>query len=338
MKGIMAITRKDQPRRIRVLDGATIDRIAAGEVVERPASIVKELVENALDAGATTLTIVLEEGGLARLSVEDDGHGIPFGELPLAFERHATSKIATAADIMQVGSFGFRGEALASHRLGQPGALPQPHRGRGRGRTARTRRRRAGAPRARAPQPRHHHHRQRPLLQHARPPQVHEDRPGREARGDEVPDPAGPGPPGGALAGQGRRRRRPGPQARRLATDRARDLLGASVVEHLARFELAKGGFSIGGLASRPTWTRGNREQQFLFINRRPVDSPALSQAISQAYREVVPPGRHPVVIAFLQVPAGEVDVNVHPAKTEVRLLMEREVFASVEEVAAPRA
>jgi len=110
-------------------------------------------------------------------------------------------------------------------------------------------------------------------------------------------------------------------------TDRARDLLGASVSEHLVRFEAAKGGFSIGGLASRPTWTRGNREQQFIFINRRPVESRALSQAIVQAYREVIPAGRFPVVIAFLQVPPGEVDVNVHPAKTEVRLLLEREIF-----------
>ena len=110
-------------------------------------------------------------------------------------------------------------------------------------------------------------------------------------------------------------------------TDRARDLLGSSVMEHLARFSTEKGGFSIGGLASRPTWTRGNREQQFIFINRRPVENRALSQAIIQAYREVVPAGKFPVVIAFLQVPGGEVDVNVHPAKTEVRLLLEREIF-----------
>ena len=110
MKGAMA----GKPPKINVLDSATIDRIAAGEVVERPASIVKELVENALDAGATQVTVIMEEGGLTSLTVDDDGHGIPFRDLPLAFERHATSKIATAADIMSVGSFGFRGEALAS--------------------------------------------------------------------------------------------------------------------------------------------------------------------------------------------------------------------------------
>ncbi len=323
----MATARKDQPAKIRVLDSATIDRIAAGEVVERPASIVKELVENALDAGAGTITITMDEGGLTRLSIEDDGHGIPFSDLPLAFERHATSKIATAADIMQVGSFGFRGEALASiasvsrvrclsrtadEDVGglielEGGELvrrePAP---RNRGTTitisdlfyntpARRKFMKTAQAEKRAVM--------KVLTQLALAHQ--EVRWLVKADGDIALDLR----PAASL------------------TDRARDLLGSSVIEHLARFELAKGGFSIGGLASRPTWTRGNREQQFIFINRRPVESPALSQAIVQAYREVVPPGRFPVVIAFLQVPSGEVDVNVHPAKTEVRLLMEREVF-----------
>ncbi len=323
----MATARKDKPGKIRVLDSATIDRIAAGEVVERPASIVKELVENALDAGAATLTVVLDEGGLVRLSVEDDGHGIPFSDLPLAFERHATSKIATAADIMSVGSFGFRGEALASiasvsrvrclSRTADEdvGGLLELEGGemvrrepapRNRGTTitvsdlfyntpARRKFMKTAQAEKRAVM--------KVLTQLALAHQ--EVRWLVKADGEIALDLR----PAASL------------------TDRARDLLGSSVMEHMARFELAKGGFSIGGLASRPTWTRGNREQQFLFINRRPVESPALQQAIVQAYREVVPPGRYPVVIAFLQVPAGEVDVNVHPAKTEVRLLMEREVF-----------
>ncbi|MFN2369553.1 MAG: DNA mismatch repair endonuclease MutL [Candidatus Krumholzibacteriia bacterium] len=323
----MATARKDQPARIRVLDGATIDRIAAGEVVERPASIVKELVENALDAGAGTITIDLQEGGLVSLAVEDDGHGIPFAELPLAFERHATSKIATAADIMQVGSFGFRGEALASiasvsrvrcisrAAAEDVGGLLELDGG--------ELIRREPAPRNRGTTITvsdlfHNTPARRKFMKTAQAEKravmkilttlalAHQEvRWLVRADGEVALDLR----PSSSL------------------TDRARDLLGSSVVEHLARFELAKGGFSIGGLASRPTWTRGNREQQFLFINRRPVESPALLQAILQAYREVVPPGRHPVVIAFLQVPLGEVDVNVHPAKTEVRLLMEREVF-----------
>ncbi len=330
MKGSMASDASRTPRSIRsirVLDNATIDRIAAGEVIERPASIVKELVENALDAGARNLTISFTDGGLTSLSVDDDGHGIPFAELPLAFERHATSKIAAAADIMQVASFGFRGEALASiasvsqvrcvsrcdgEELGgliefSGGELvrrePAP---RNRGTTItvkdlfyNTPARRKFAKTAQAEK--------RAIMKlMTQLALAHQDVRWLVKSG---PDVALDLRPASSL------------------TDRARDLLGASVMDHLARFELEKGGFSIGGLASRPTWTRGNREQQYIFINRRPVESRALSQAIAQAYREVVPAGRFPVVIAFLQIPAGEVDVNVHPAKTQVRLLLEREIF-----------
>ena len=319
--------KSSMPPRIRVLDNATIDRIAAGEVIERPASIVKELVENALDAGARKISITLVEGGLTSLSVDDDGGGIAFDQLPLAFERHATSKITTAADIMQVGSFGFRGEALAS--------IASVSRVRCVSRTAEDPsggliELEGGEITRREPAPRnpgttitvsdlfYNTPARRKFMKTVQAEKravmkimtqlalAHQDvRWLVKSDGDIAMD------------------LRPAADL----TDRARDLLGASVIQHLARFETEKGGFSIGGLASRPTWTRGNREQQFIFINRRPVDSPALSQAIVQAYREVVPAGKHPVVIAFLQVPGGEVDVNVHPAKTEVRLLLEREIF-----------
>lgn len=327
MKGSMANQKNPSPRQIRLLDGATIDRIAAGEVVERPRSIVKELVENSLDAGATRITIVLRDGGLTSLSIEDDGHGIPFSQLPLAFERHATSKITSAADIMRVGSFGFRGEALASiSSVAQVRCL------------SRVVDEDSGG--------------------------LIEISGGEITRREPVPHNVGTSITISDLFYNtpARRKFMKTPQAEKRAImklmtqlalahqeirwlvkaddtiamdlrpaasliDRARDLLGKSVMEHLARFEGQKGGFSIGGLASRPTWTRGNREQQYIFINRRPVENRALSQAIVQAYREVIPAGKHPVVIAFLQVPDGEVDVNVHPAKTEVRLLLEREIF-----------
>ena len=326
MKGSMASDRTPAPR-IRVLDGATIDRIAAGEVIERPASIVKELVENALDAGARSLTVNLEEGGLTSLTVEDDGSGIPFRDLPLAFERHATSKIATAADIMQTASFGFRGEALASiasvSRIRcisrtvdeDPGGMIEINGGeierrdpapRNPGTTVIVRDLFYNTPARRKFMKSVQAEKRAIMKLLTRLALAHQDvRWLVKADGDVAMDLR----PAASL------------------TDRARDLLGASVVGHLARFEMAKGGFSIGGLASRPTWTRGNRDQQYIFVNRRPVENRALSQAIAQAYREVVPAGRYAVVIAFLQVPAGEVDVNVHPAKTEVRLLLEREVF-----------
>jgi DNA mismatch repair protein MutL len=326
MKGSMA-SEPAPPARIRVLDNATIDRIAAGEVIERPASIVKELVENALDAGAGQLTVSVEEGGLTSLTVEDDGRGIPFRDLPLAFERHATSKIASAADIMQVGSFGFRGEALAaiasvsrvrciSRTVDEdPGGMielaggeivrrePAP---RNPGTTVTVSDLFYNTPARRKFMKSAQAEKRAVMKLLTRLALAHQDvRWLVRTDGDIALDLR----PAASL------------------TERARDVLGGSVSEHLARFELAKGGFSIGGLAARPTWTRGNRDQQFVFVNRRPVESRILSQAIAQAYREVVPAGRHPVVIAFLQVPAGEVDVNVHPAKTEVRLLLEREVF-----------
>ena len=317
----------DTAARINVLDSTTIDRIAAGEVVERPASLVKELVENALDAGARRITVSLLAGGLSGVTVEDDGGGIPASDLPLAFERHATSKIAAAADIMHVGSFGFRGEALA--------AIASVSRVRCTSRTEDDETgflieleggeiiRREPAPRNRGTTVEvadlfYNTPARRKFMKTAQAEKravmklmtqlalAHQDvRWLVRADGDVALDLR----PTASL------------------TERAGDLFGASVMEHLTRFELEHGGFSIGGLASRPTWTRGNREQQYIFINRRPVVSRALGQAIAQAYREVVPPGRFPVVIAFLQVPLGEVDVNVHPAKTEVRLLLEREVF-----------
>ncbi len=326
MRGDMEQTIPEPPR-IQLLDGATIDRIAAGEVVERPASAVKELIENSLDAGAGSISIKLEDGGLTSLTVEDDGHGIPFRDLPLAFERHATSKITAAADIMHVGSFGFRGEALASIASVSRVRCVSRYSGEEMGGMIELSGgelvRREPAPRncgttitvsdlffntpARRKYMRTAQAERRAVIKLiTRFALAHREvrwqvREGRDVLLDLMPAPS--------------------------LTDRTRDLLGAAVVDHLARFSFEKGGFSISGLASRPTFTRGNRDHQYLFINRRPVQNAALSQAIHQAYREVIPAGRHPVVIAFLEVPAGEVDVNVHPAKTEVRLLLEREIF-----------
>ncbi len=320
---------KVMPNRIRIqlLDGATIDRIAAGEVIERPASVVKELVENALDAGASSISIRMEDGGLTSLVIEDDGHGISYQDLPLAFERHATSKITAAADIMHVGSFGFRGEALASiasvsrvrcisrcavEEMGgmmelEGGDLvrrePAP---RNQGTTISVSDLFFNTPARRKYMRTAQAERRAVLKLVTRFALAH-----REVRWlvrsekDVLLDLQ----PAGSL------------------TERTRDLLGASIVDHLTKFTFEKGGFTIRGLASKPTLTRGNREHQHLFINRRPIQNAALSQAIFQAYREVVPAGRFPIVIAFLDVPKGEVDVNVHPAKTEVRLLLEREIF-----------
>ncbi|HPF34000.1 MAG TPA: DNA mismatch repair endonuclease MutL [Candidatus Krumholzibacteria bacterium] len=315
---------------IRVLDSASVDRIAAGEVIERPASVVKELVENALDAGASSIRVSIREGGAALIAVDDDGHGIPFKELPLVFERHATSKIVSAADILQVSSFGFRGEAMASIASVARVTL-----------LSRVAEEEVGG-----------------LIRVSG--SVHEKRePAPRNRGTTITvedlffnTPA-------------RRKYMKAPQAEkkaiihvvnsiamaypevrwRLEDDgqtiidllpadslpaRARDILGPGVAEHLARFDLEEKGIAVGGLASRPTVTRPNRSAQYLYVNRRPIRSQQLAMAVQQAYREVIPPGRHPVTIIFIQVPLGEVDVNVHPAKTEVRLMLERSIFSLI--------
>lgn len=315
---------------IRILDSASVDRIAAGEVIERPASVVKELVENALDAGARSLGISVTEGGLTGITVEDDGAGIPFRELPLALERHATSKIVSAADITQIGSFGFRGEALASIASVSRCSL-----------LSRTDEEEVGG-----------------LIRVAGSATERRE-PAARNRGTTVTvedlfynTPA-------------RRKYLKTPQAEkravlktvtaialaypevrwRLVADgttlldllpadslpaRARDVLGAQTLEHLARFERIDGGLGVGGLASRPTLTRSNRGEQFFYVNRRPVHSAALAQAVRLAYKDVIPPGRHPVVLLFLDIPQGDVDVNVHPAKSEVRLVLERHIFGMV--------
>ncbi len=317
-------------RPIRLLDDATIDRIAAGEAIERPASVVKELVENALDAGANSLKIEIEDGGLATIRVEDDGHGIPFRDLPLAFERHATSKITSAADITQVGSFGFRGEALASiaavSRCEMISRSATDEVG-GRIRLL------GGETELREPAPRN-----RGTTVIVR--DLFFNTPARRkflASGVAEKRAVVTTVTTLALAH---------PEVRwLLVTDqtllldyrpaeslpaRARDIFGPAIMEHMARFEHSDSGLTVSGMASRPTWTRGNRSQQYLYVNRRAIRSAALTHAIALSYRDVVPAGRHPVVILFLQVPAGELDVNVHPAKSEVRLLLERRVHALV--------
>ncbi len=315
---------------IRILDSASIDRIAAGEVIERPASVVKELVENALDAGAGSIRVQIREGGISYISIEDDGHGVPFRELPLAFERHATSKIVSAADILHVGSFGFRGEALASiasvSRCTMTSRSAQEDVG-GMIRIA------GSVNERREPAPRN-------VGTTVTIEDLFYNTP---ARRKYLKTPAAERK---AVVGVITSIALACPEVRwRLVcdgetvldllpadalTERARDLLGSHVVEHMARFSAEEGGIAVGGLASRPTYTRPNRIQQFLYVNRRPVRSPALAQAIALAYREVIPPGRHAAVILFIDVPSGEVDVNVHPAKTEVRLMLERSIFSLV--------
>ena len=302
---------------IRRLPEHLVNRIAAGEVVERPASALKELVENAIDAGATRIAVVLGEGGLARIEVADDGKGMSADEMALALERHATSKLPDEA-IEAVVTLGFRGEALPSiasvARLtiesrvaGQegwtrtvdngavtgdgPAALPPGTRIVVENLFARVPARRKFLRSARAEYGASLDIVRR--LAMARPDIAFSV----EHDGRRVLQVSG---------GQDR------PTRVAALTDRA-------FADNAVPIDLEREGLVLGGVASVPTYNRGIADHQYLFVNGRPVKDRLLMGAIRGAYAEMLPRDRHAVVALFLDVPAGEVDINVHPAKTEVR-------------------
>ena len=310
---------KLERRPIRLLDPGCVERIAAGEVIERPASVVKELIENSLDAGATQLRITIRGGGLEFLQVEDDGHGIAARELPLAVERHATSKIAGSGDLGSIQSFGFRGEALASIAAVSRFSI----RSRVADETVGSRLELIGG----------RLERREPT---ARLPGTTID----------VADLFFNVPARRAFARAEAQERRavtqivqslalahPGVAFRMSADDqvvidlpavkdletRTHAIFGASVAEQLRRFEGEWNGIRVEGLCSRPTYTRGNRTGQYFYVNRRVIFDKNIAHAVGMAYREVIAPGRFPLCLVFLEIHPARVDVNVHPTKQELR-------------------
>lgn len=305
------------PMPIRRLPEHLVNRIAAGEVVERPASALKELVENALDAGASRIAIRLADGGLDGIEVTDDGCGMRPDEMALALERHATSKLPDDA-IEAVSTLGFRGEALPSiasvatltiesrvhgadgwlRRVDngtvvaeEPAALPPGTRVRVDGLFARVPARRK-------------------FLRSARSEYA--------ACLDVVKRLAMARPEiGFSLDHDGRRIFAVPPgesRPERVAALTDRQLAGNSVT-----VDLARGPVSLGGVAGLPTFSRGIADHQYLFVNGRPVKDRLLVGAVRAAYQDLLARDRHPVVALFVDLPGEEVDVNVHPAKTEVR-------------------
>ncbi len=302
---------------IRRLPEHLVNRIAAGEVVERPASALKELVENAIDAGASRIAVSLSEGGLSRIEVADDGCGMTPADMALALERHATSKLPDEA-IELVATLGFRGEALPSIasvarltiesrvagvegwarvvdngavvREG-PAALPPGTRVIVEELFGRVPARRKFLRSARAEYAACLDVVRR--LAMARPDLAFTlEHDGRRALGVAQADD------------------RPARVA--ALTDRA-------LADNAVPVDLEREGIVLGGVASIPTYNRGVADHQYLFVNGRPVRDRLLMGAIRGAYAEMLPRDRHAVVALFLDVPASEVDVNVHPAKTEVR-------------------
>lgn len=302
---------------IRRLPEHLVNRIAAGEVVERPASALKELVENAIDAGANRIAVILSEGGLARIEVADDGCGMTPADMALALERHATSKLPDEA-IDMVATLGFRGEALPS--IASVARLTIESRVRGAEGWARVVDNGAllrEGPAALPPGT-------RVIVEElfgrvpARRKFLRSARAEYAACLDVVrrlamarPDLAF------TLEHDGRRA---------LAVTQADDrparvaaLTDRALADNAVPIDLERDGVVLGGVASIPTYNRGVADHQYLFVNGRPVKDRLLMGAIRGAYAEMLPRDRHAVVALFLDVPASEVDVNVHPAKTEVR-------------------
>ncbi len=312
---------------IRKLSKLLVNQIAAGEVIERPASVVKELVENSLDAGATRIDVILEDGGRQLIRISDDGHGIPPDELPLAVEPHATSKLTAAEQLAAIGTLGFRGEALAS--IASISRLKITSRA-----TIDGKANEAGA-----------------VL---------------EASGDQCGD-VSPwaGSPGTVLEVRDlffntparRKFLRTAPTefghindtltriamvhhnvafklkhndrvtfdipANQKRAQRCVALLGKDLNDELLEFTHEdlpeRGGGKIWGLAGQPSIARATGKAQYLCVNGRPIKDRNLAHAVKEAYRGLMPMDRFPVAVVFLEIDPHTVDVNVHPAKAEVR-------------------
>ncbi len=311
---------------IRQLDESAVNRIAAGEVVERPASAVKELVENAIDAGARRIEVAYADGGKTLIRVRDDGHGMSPEELPLALARHATSKI-DGSDLLNIRSFGFRGEALPS--LGAVGRLTITSRAQ-------------GAPGARITVSGGRMEPARPEaaphgtcvelrdLFHATPARLkflRSDRAEAQAIADVLRRLALAAPQVGfALhdVSQGGHReilRLDAGQGTLFDALEARvaAVLGREFTANALRIDAAREGLRLTGFAGLPTFSRGAAVAQYFAVNGRPVRDKLLVGALRAAYADVLARDRHPVAVLEIGCVPELVDVNVHPAKTEVR-------------------
>ncbi len=308
---------------IRRLPQTLVNRIAAGEVVERPASVVKELVENALDAGARRVEVNLRDGGRALISVVDDGRGMSTEELLLAVERHATSKLPDD-DLVRIRWLGFRGEALpsigavarltlTSRPAGEDAAwtllveggevhAPAP----------------AAAPKGTRVEVRDLFYATPARLKFLKSPRAEFAQAVDTIKRLAMAHPA----VAFALSDDGRSVFRVGPSQGELFTarlDRLGAVLGRDFADNAVTVDAQREGFRLTGHAGLPTFNRGTAQLQFLFVNGRPVRDRLLQGAVRAAYDDLLSRDRHAVAALFLEAPPDLVDVNVHPAKAEVR-------------------
>lgn len=305
---------------IRPLPEILINQIAAGEVVERPASVVKELVENALDAGATRVDIDLEEGGVRLIRIRDNGGGIAAEQLPLAVSRHATSKIASLDDLESVATLGFRGEALPSIASVSRFTLASRRADDEHGSALQIEGGKLGdvTPRAHAPGTTvevrelfYNVPARRKFLRAERTELGHIEewlrslalaRPDVELRVSHNGKPS--------------RRYKPGD----LYSDaRLGETLGEDFARQALRVDHSAAGLRLHGWIAQPQYSRASADQQYLYVNGRSVRDRSVSHAVKMAYGDVLYHGRQPAYVLFLELDPTRVDVNVHPAKHEVR-------------------
>lgn len=320
--------------RIRVLDDLLVNRIAAGEVVERPASVVKELVENALDAGSTSIDVELAAGGRGRIAVVDDGIGMDRDDCLLALERHATSKLSKGDRLDAIRTLGFRGEALPSIasvsrlrlrsavRHGE-GCEVEVHGGRV------SAVRDVAAPRGTSVEvealffnvPARRKFLRSEATELARCVRV-------------VTHYALAFPAVGFRLRHGGRVLVDAPPAPDRA-ERVAQIHGRDFARGLLPFDVDREGFRAQGFAGRPVDALASRDGQHLFVNGRQVQDRVLLHAIAAAYGDTMPRGRHPALLLFLELPLDRVDVNVHPQKTEVRFVRSSEIHDFVRDAVA---
>ena len=311
---------------IHRLSDLLVNQIAAGEVVERPASVLKEVLENAVDAGARAIEVQLEQGGVRRIRVADDGGGIDRDELALALERHATSKISTLDDLEHVGTMGFRGEALAA--IAAVARTSITSRATGASHAWRI----DGGDRSLSPAALnqgtvvdvadlyYNTPARRKFLKTEATEYAHCDDMFRRialARPDV----------GMQLSHNGRvihRLPAGAPDARVAA------LMGDDFLQHAREVSAAGGILSLSGFASLPAYSRTSRDAQFFFVNGRFVRDRLLTHAVREAYTDILHGSRHPAYVLFLELDPAGVDVNVHPAKIEVRFRESRAVHQFV--------
>ena len=309
--------------RIRSLPPQLINQIAAGEVVERPASVVKELLENSFDAGARRIEIDLEEGGIRLIRVRDDGCGVHADDLALALSRHATSKICSLQDLERVASMGFRGEALPSissvSRLtlisrikggdcawrvtadgadGYLDARPDPH---PEGTTVEVRDIFYNTPA------------RRKFLRSEKTEYSHIETLVKRMALSRFES-------GFTLSHNGRQALHLRPAETVTAReDRLGVLLGSAFLENALRIDFESSGLSVSGWVGLPAFSRSQGDMQFFYVNGRLVRDKLVGHAVRQAYHDVLFHGRHPVFVLYLALDPALVDVNAHPAKLEVR-------------------